>query len=203
MKFSQKLIGKLLFNIISVGSLVTLSACAEPVRETRTPVTETPPVTAPPVADTRVETTADLNLAQLTEAAAREGQFQTLTRAVEAAGLKDQLATPGPYTVFAPTDAAFDALPTGTLENLLKPENKDQLSKLIAYHVIPGQFTSNQLTSGEVKTVEGSPVTVNIDDATRTITVQDATVTQADIPASNGIVHVIDRVILPPDIPQT
>jgi uncharacterized surface protein with fasciclin (FAS1) repeats len=203
MKFSQKLIGKLLFNIISVGSLVTLSACAEPATETRNPVTETPPVTAPPVADTRVETTADLNLAQLTEAAAREGQFQTLTRAVEAAGLKDQLTTPGPYTVFAPTDAAFDALPRETLDNLLKPENKDQLTKLIAYHVIPGQFTSNQLTSGEVKTVEGSPVTVNIDDVTRTITVDNATVIQADIPASNGIVHVIDRVILPPDIPQT
>lgn len=201
MKFSQQPIGKLLFNIISIGSLVTLSAC-EPAPETRTPVTETPPVTAPPVADTRVETTADLNLAQLTEAAAREGQFQTLTRAVEAAGLKDQLATPGPYTVFAPTDAAFDALPRETLDNLFRPENRDELTKLIAYHVIPGQFTSNQLTSGEVTTVEGSPVTVNIDDVTRTITVGDATVTQADIPASNGIVHVIDQVILPPDIPQ-
>ncbi|TVP61609.1 MAG: fasciclin domain-containing protein [Nodularia sp. (in: Bacteria)] len=203
MKFSQKFIAKVLFNIISVGSLVALSACAEPVtQETAPPVTEAPPA-APPVADTRIETTADLNLAELTQAAAREGQFQTLTRAVEAAGLQDQLATPGPYTVFAPTDAAFEALPTGTLDNLLRPENKDQLTKLIAYHVIPGQVTSSQLTSGEVNTVEGSPVAVDVDDATQTITVNDARVTQADIPASNGIVHVIDQVILPPDFPET
>ncbi|MDB9318273.1 MULTISPECIES: fasciclin domain-containing protein [Cyanophyceae] len=203
MKFSQKLIGKVLFNIISIGSLVALSACAEPVTQTPPPVTQSPPVTAPPVADTRTETTADLNLAQLTQAAAKEGQFQTLTRAVEAAGLQNQLATPGPYTVFAPTDAAFDALPTGTLDNLLKPENKDQLTKLIAYHVIPGRFTSNQLTSGEVKTVEGSPVTVDVNDVTQGITVNNGKVTQADIPASNGIVHVIDQVMLPPDFPAT
>jgi uncharacterized surface protein with fasciclin (FAS1) repeats len=203
MKFSQKLIGKILFNILSIGSLVALSACAEPVTETPPPVTQSPPVTAPPVADTRTETTADLNLAQLTQAAAKEGQFQTLTRAVEPAGLQNQLATPGPYTVFAPTDAAFDALPTGTLDNLLKPENKDQLTKLIAYHVIPGRFTSNQLTSGEVKTVEGSPVTVDVNDVTQGITVNNGKVTQADIPASNGIVHVIDQVMLPPDFPAT
>ncbi|MDP5337667.1 MAG: fasciclin domain-containing protein [Nodularia sp. (in: cyanobacteria)] len=202
MKFSQKLIGKVLLNIITVSSLVALSACAEPVTQRTPPVTEAPPA-APPVADTRIETTADLNLAELTQAAAKEGQFKTLTRAVEAAGLQDQLATPGPYTVFAPTDAAFAALPTGTLDNLLKPENKDQLTKLIAYHVIPGQVTSSQLTSGEVKTVEGSPVKVNVDDATQAVTVNDARVTQADIPASNGIVHVIDQVILPPDFPET
>lgn len=197
MKFTQQLIGKGLLNIISLGSLVALSACAEP------PVTEAPPVTAPPVADIRVETTADLNLAELAQAAAKEGQFQTLTRAVEAAGLIDQLATPGPYTVFAPTDAAFDALPTGTLDNLLRPENKDQLSRLIAYHVIPGKFASNQLTSGQVNTIEGSPATVDVNDATQTITINNARVTQADIPASNGIVHIVDRVILPPDFPGT
>lgn len=205
MKVSQKFIKKVLFNIISLGSLVALSACAEPITQappSPPPVTETSPA-APPVADTRLETTADLNLAELTQAAAKEGQFQTLTRAVEAAGLQDQLATPGPYTVFAPTDAAFNALPAGTLDNLLKPENKDQLTKLLAYHVVPGQVTSSQLTSGEVKTVEGSPVTVNVDDATKGITVNDAKVTQADIPASNGIVHVIDQVILPPNFPDT
>ncbi|WP_414551664.1 fasciclin domain-containing protein [Anabaena sp. CCY 0017] len=202
MKFSQKLIGKILLNMITVGSLVALSACTEPVTRETPPVTEAPPA-APPVADTRIETTADLNLAQLTQAAAGEGQFQTLTRAVEAAGLQDQLATPGPYTVFAPTDAAFEALPAGTLDNLLRPENKDQLAKLIAYHVIPGQVTSTQLTSGEVKTIEGSPVTIDVDDATQGVTVNNATVTQADIPASNGVVHVIDQVILPPDFPGT
>ncbi len=205
MKVSQSIVEKTLFNIIGVGSLVALSACAQPVTQAppaAPPVTETPTTTAPPVADTRTETTADLNLAELAQAAAKEGQFQTLTRAVEAAGLKEQLATPGPYTVFAPTDAAFAALPKDTLDNLLRPENKDQLVKLIAYHVVPGQITSSQLTSGEVKTVEGNPVTVKAD-APGAITVNDAKVTQADIPASNGVVHVVDRVILPPNFPAT
>jgi uncharacterized surface protein with fasciclin (FAS1) repeats len=205
MKVSQNTIAKALFNILGVGSIVALSACAPrtvtEVPPAAPPVTETP--TAPPVADTRTETTADLNLAELSQAAAREGQFQTLTRAVEAAGLQDQLTNPGPYTVFAPTDAAFATLPAGTLDNLLRPENKEELTKLLAYHVVPGQVTSSQLTSGEVNTVEGTPVTINVDNATNTITVNDARVTQADIPARNGIVHTVDQVILPPNFPAS
>jgi uncharacterized surface protein with fasciclin (FAS1) repeats len=196
MKVSQNIVAKALFNLLGVGSMVVLSACA-PQR-----VTEAPPA-APPVAETRVETTADMSLAELSQAAAREGQFQTLTRAVEAAGIQEQLATPGPYTVFAPTDAAFAALPTGTLDNLLRPENKEQLTKLLAYHVIPGQVTSSQLTSGEVNTIEGTPVTVKVDNTTNAITVNGARVTQADIPASNGVVHTVDQVILPPNFPAS
>ena len=215
MKASKRVVEKALFNIIGIAGLVALSACAEPRRET--PTTNLPPVTQPPtiptvtppltttspVTPSPVGTTANRNLAELAQSAASQGQFQTLTRAVQAAGLNDQLTTPGPYTVFAPTDAAFAALPKATLDNLLKPENKQKLVKLLAYHVVPGQVTSSQLTSGQVKTIEGTPVTVKVDNTSKTITVNGAKVTQADIPASNGIVHIVDKVILPPNFPAS
>lgn len=213
MKASKGLVAKALFNIISVGSLVTLSSCAQPVTETPTatvpPIAETPAATVPPVAPTPITTasptgtTANRNLAELAQAAASQGQFKTLTQAVQAAGLNEQLTTAGPYTVFAPTDAAFAALPKATLDNLLKPENKQQLVRLIAYHVVPGQVTSSQLTSGPVKTLEGTPATVKVDSANKAIAVNGAKVIQADIPASNGIVHVVDKVILPPNFPAS
>ncbi|MBH8564397.1 fasciclin domain-containing protein [Nostoc sp. CENA67] len=211
MKASKGVVEKALFKMIAIAGLVALSACAEPRRETTTtnlpPVTQpptiptvTPPLTTTsPVTPSPVGTTANRNLAQLAESAASQGQFKTLTRAVQAAGLNNQLTTPGPYTVFAPTDAAFAALPKSTLDNLLKPENKQKLVRLLAYHVIPGQVTSSQLTSGQVKTIEGTPVTVKVDSTGKTITVNGAKVTQADIPASNGIVHIVDKVILPPN----
>ncbi|BAZ48647.1 beta-Ig-H3/fasciclin [Nostoc sp. NIES-4103] len=211
MKASKGVVDKALFKMIAIAGLVTLSACAEP--RTETPTTNLPPVTQPPTIPTvtppltttspvtpgPVGTTANRNLAELAQSAASQGQFKTLTQAVQAAGLNDQLTTPGPYTVFAPTDAAFAALPKSTLNNLLKPENKQQLIKLLAYHVVPGQVTSSQLTSGQVKTIEGTPVTVKVDSTGKTITVNGAKVTQADIPASNGIVHIVDKVILPPN----
>ncbi|RCJ39133.1 beta-Ig-H3/fasciclin [Nostoc minutum NIES-26] len=212
MKASKGVVKKTLFTIISVGSLVTLSSCAQPVTETPKatvpPIAETPAATVPPVAPTPVTTspvgtTANRNLAELAQAAASQGQFKTITRAVQAAGLNEQLTTAGPYTVFAPTDAAFAALPKGTLDNLLKPENKQQLVRLIAYHVVPGQVTSSQLTSGPVKTLEGTPATVKVDSASKAIAVNGAKVTQADIPASNGIVHIVDKVILPPNFPAS
>lgn len=200
MKASKGIVGKALFNIIGIGSLVALSACAQPVTETPTatvpPVAQTPITT---VAPTPTATTANQNLAELATSAASQGQFKTLIQAVQAAGLTEQLSTPGPYTVFAPTDAAFSALPKATLDQLLQPANKQQLVRLLAYHVVPGGTTSQQLTSGEVKTVEGSPVKVTVDRASNSITVNNAKVTQPDIPASNGIVHVVDQVLLPPN----
>lgn len=105
----------------------------------------------------------------------------------------------GQFTVFAPTDAAFAALPKGTLENLLKPENQETLQKILTYHVVSGAVESRTLRSGQVKTVEGSPVNVGVG-ANRRIRVNNARVTQADIRAKNGIIHVIDRVILPPGV---
>ncbi|MBE9180498.1 fasciclin domain-containing protein [Oculatella sp. LEGE 06141] len=132
----------------------------------------------------------------IVDIASTAGNFETLTAALTAAGLTDVLAGEGPYTVFAPTDAAFAALPEGTVEELLKPENREALIQVLTYHVVPGTVTSDQLSSGDVDTVEGSPVTVTVDDDM--VMVNEATVTQADIEASNGVIHVIDQVILPP-----
>ncbi|MEH1811238.1 fasciclin domain-containing protein [Nostoc sp.] len=201
MKASKGIVGKALFNIIGIGSLVALSACAQPVAET--PTATVPSTTVPPVTPTPTATIATQNLAELAKSAASQGQFKTLIQAVQAAGLTEQLAAPGPYTVFAPTDAAFSALPKATLDQLLQPANKQQLVKLLSYHVISGGITSQQLTSGEVKTVEGSPLKITVDRASNSVTVNNAKVTQPDIPASNGIVHVVDHVLVPPNFPAS
>lgn len=134
----------------------------------------------------------------IVDVAAASDTFQTLVSALNEAELAEVLQGEGPFTVFAPTDEAFAALPEGTVEELLKPENRDTLVKILSYHVVPGSLTSDQLTSGEVATVEGSPVTVTVQDSA--VTVNDASVIQPDIPASNGVIHAIDRVILPPDL---
>jgi uncharacterized surface protein with fasciclin (FAS1) repeats len=210
MKPSKSILQKALFSIVGVGSLFALSACGQPSAENTTPSAQTPtentspvaevtPTTTAPATQTPAGTTANKNFAELTQAGADQGSFKTLAQAYKAAGLEEQLTAQGPYTVFVPTDAAFNALPQGTLKNLLKPENKDQLVKLLTYHVIPGQVTSSQLTSGDVKTVEGTPVTIDVNSTAKTISINGAKVTQADIPASNGVVHVVDKVILPPN----
>jgi uncharacterized surface protein with fasciclin (FAS1) repeats len=131
--------------------------------------------------------------------AAANDSFETLTSALKAAGLTETLAGAGPFTVFAPTDEAFAALPQDALQELLKPENKAILVKILTYHVVPGKVTSNDLKSGGVKTVEGGEVNVKTDSAMG-VTVNDAKVVQPDIQASNGVIHVIDKVILPPDL---
>ena len=131
--------------------------------------------------------------------AASNDSFKTLTAALKAAGLAETLSGKGPFTVFAPTDAAFAALPQDALQELLKPENKDILVKILSYHVVPGNVASTDLKSGEVKTVEGGPVNVQVDSA-KGVTVNDAKVVQPDIKASNGVIHAIDKVILPPDL---
>ena len=125
--------------------------------------------------------------------------FKTLVAALKAADLVEILAGEGPFTVFAPTDEAFAALPEGTLENLLKPENKEKLGKILTYHVVAGGLMSTDLTSGEVETVEGNSVKVVIGED-KSVKVNDANVVKADIAADNGVIHVIDRVILPPDM---
>ncbi|MFT5664719.1 MAG: putative surface protein with fasciclin (FAS1) repeats [Gammaproteobacteria bacterium] len=132
----------------------------------------------------------------IVDTAVSAGNFTTLVAAVQAAGLVDTLKSEGPFTVFAPTDAAFAALPAGTVENLLKPENKDQLIAVLTYHVIPGKVMSGDIAGKrlEVKTVQGSMVDVN---ATDGVMVDGATVVAADIETINGVIHVIDQVILP------
>jgi uncharacterized surface protein with fasciclin (FAS1) repeats len=125
------------------------------------------------------------------------GQFKTLTTAINAAGLTATLEGPGPFTVFAPTDAAFAALPPGTVENLLKPENKAQLVAILTYHVVPGAVTSADVVKlTEAKTVNGNTVAVHT--TGKSVMVNNAHVVTTDIAASNGVIHVIDGVLLPP-----
>lgn len=134
--------------------------------------------------------------ADIVDTAISAGSFNTLVAAVKAAGLVDTLKGTGPFTVFAPTDAAFAKLPAGALQDLLKPENKKQLVAILTYHVVPGKVMSKDLAGKKTmaKTVEGSDVTV---DATSGVKVDQATVSKADIEASNGVIHVIDTVIMP------
>ena len=135
--------------------------------------------------------------ADIVETAVTNGSFKTLTAALQAAGLVETLKGKGPYTVFAPTDEAFKKLPAGTVESLLKPENKAQLAKVLTYHVVAGNVMSGDLKgkTTNTKTVEGSAV--RIDASGNNVKVNDAVVTQADVNASNGVIHVIDSVIMP------
>ena len=134
--------------------------------------------------------------ADVVDTAVAAGNFKTLVAAVQAAGLVDTLKGPGPFTVFAPTDEAFAKLPAGTVDNLLKPENKDKLVAVLTYHVVPGKVMAADVAGKETKakTVQGSEVTIN---GTNGVTVDGAKVIQADIVADNGVIHVIDAVILP------
>ena len=132
----------------------------------------------------------------IVDLAAKNKSFTTLVAALKAADLVETLSGEGPYTVFAPTNAAFAKLPKGTVANLLKPENKEQLKKLLTYHVVSGAVTSKMLKSGQVDSVEGSKITVKI--SRKTVMVNNAKVILADVKASNGVIHAIDTVIMPP-----
>ena len=131
--------------------------------------------------------------ADIVDTAVSAGQFKTLVKAVQAAGLVDTLKGPGPFTVFAPTDAAFAKLPAGTVEALLN--DKAKLTQILTYHVVPGKVTAAQVKSGQVKTVQGSPLTLN--KQASGVMVNDARVTKTDVMASNGVIHVIDTVVMP------
>ncbi|HLI20820.1 MAG TPA: fasciclin domain-containing protein [Stellaceae bacterium] len=129
--------------------------------------------------------------------AAAAGSFHTLSKALDAAGLVPTLQGPGPFTVFAPTDDAFAKLPPGTLATLLKPENKAKLVAILTYHVVPGKLMAADVVKAhELKTVNGAPLKINATGGT--VMVDDAKVTATDIVASNGVIHVIDAVMLPP-----
>lgn len=123
--------------------------------------------------------------------------LSTLVAAVKAGDLVEVLKGSGPFTVFAPTNEAFAKLPAGTVENLLKPENKDKLVAVLTYHVLPGKVMAKDLKSGQkIKTAQGSEITITLKDGRASV--NDANVTAADIQADNGVVHIIDTVILPP-----
>ena len=131
----------------------------------------------------------------IVDTASAAGSFSTLLAAAQAAGLVDTLKGDGPLTVFAPTDEAFAALPDGTVESLLKPENKAQLTEILTYHVVAGEVKSTDLSDGmTAATVEGGEITVDLGDS---VMINDATVVTPDVMASNGVIHVIDKVLMP------
>lgn len=188
--------------LIAVGAiagLVALSACGSDSND------ESSATDAPAATDAMTETTEAMT--EGTEAMAEEmnivetaigaGVFNTLVAAVTAAELADALTAPGPLTVLAPTDDAFAALPAGLVDCLLLPENKEALTAILTYHVIDGLVMSTDLANGDVPTLQGENVTVDVTDGAK---FNNATVVQADVTASNGVVHAIDAVLVPPSI---
>ena len=131
----------------------------------------------------------------IVDTAVAAGSFKTLVAAVKAAGLVDTLKGKGPFTVFAPTDEAFAKLPAGTVEKLLKPENKKMLTDILTYHVVSGKVMAADVKTMEAKTVQGSSAAIKVADGK--VTIDKANVVKTDIEASNGVIHVIDAVIMP------
>jgi uncharacterized surface protein with fasciclin (FAS1) repeats len=157
------------------------------------------PPTEPKAAEPKTEAAKDTKT--IVDIASSNGSFKTLTAALEAAGLTEALAGQGPFTVFAPTDAAFEALPKGTVETLLKPENKAKLVKVLTYHVVPGNVLAADLKTGKIKSIEGSEIKVTVNP--KGAMVNNAKVALTDVKASNGVIHAIDKVILPTETKTT
>jgi uncharacterized surface protein with fasciclin (FAS1) repeats len=181
-----------------VALALVLAACASPASSTPTPTamaepTVTPEPTAAPTEEPASQT--------IVEIAAEDGRFTTLVAAVEAAGLAETLSAEGPFSVFAPTDEAFAALPEGTLDSLLQPENKQQLTDILLYHVIPGRVMAEDAIAldGQMAdtALEGKQVAISVEMDSVYLN-ENAKVIMTDIEASNGVIHVIDSVILPP-----
>jgi transforming growth factor-beta-induced protein len=174
--------------VIHVIDAVILPPAAEP----------TPKPTPEPAAKTEAKPAATEEAKDIVDTAVAADGFKTLVAAVQAAGLVETLKGAGPFTVFAPTDEAFSKLPAGTLDDLLKPENKDQLTAILTYHVVPGKVMAADVVKlKSATTAQGGDVTITVEgDAVK---VNDANVTATDIECANGVIHVIDAVILPPD----
>ncbi|NJP12364.1 MAG: fasciclin domain-containing protein [Leptolyngbyaceae cyanobacterium RU_5_1] len=171
---------------------------AKPIQPQTSESAPTPNEVRPSQSQTSPAAAPQASGGTIVDVAAANRSFKTLTTAVKAAGLTEILSGEGPYTVFAPTDEAFAALPKGTVEMLMKPENKAKLQKVLAYHVLQGAVESSAIKSGSVRTAEGS--SVKFDVKGNQVMVNNAKVTSANIKASNGVIHAIDKVILPPDL---
>jgi uncharacterized surface protein with fasciclin (FAS1) repeats len=181
----------------AASALLVLGACSSSDPEGTASADTTSPTT---MAATAPSTSAP-EAQTIVDVAASNPQFSTLVAAVKAAGLAETLSGEGPFTVFAPTNEAFEQLPAGTVETLLKPENKDQLTGVLTYHVVAGQVMAADVEPGTVKTVNGASFTVSIDGGEVVITDgqgNKSKVVKTDISASNGVIHVIDTVLLPP-----
>lgn len=181
-----------MYKILSVAALAAvIGACSEPAAAPADTMAATPAATEPAPAVVEAK--------DIVDTAVSAGSFNTLVAAVQAAGLESTLRGAGPFTVFAPTDAAFAALPAGTVDDLLKPENKDKLVAILTYHVLPGEVMSSAIAGKtlEPATVQGATLKAT-GAADGTVTINDAKVVTADVDASNGVIHVIDKVIMPP-----
>lgn len=175
----MKVLRRSVFAALAIVAALTLSACGND--------SET-------ASETTTETTAP---GTIVDVAVGAGNFTTLVAAVTAADLVETLSGEGPFTVFAPTDEAFAALPAGVLDALLLPENKATLAKILTYHVVSGMVMAADVTDSDVATVEGQTVKLSTMGG---VMVNNATVISADVMASNGVIHAIDAVILPPDV---
>ena len=167
---------------------VALACQDQEVATTPAPTTQESPSTTESTASSQT----------IVETAIANGSFNTLVAALKAADLVDTLNAAGPYTVFAPTDEAFAALPAGVLDKLLLPKNKAALTKILTYHVVAGNVPASAVKTGPVPSVEGANLNLTADAGN--VTVNGAKVVQADVAASNGVIHVIDAVLLPPNL---
>ena len=181
--------------VVAVAAALTLSACSSSSDEATT-AESSAAVEESAIAEAD-EMVGETSPGTIVDVASANPDFSTLVAAVSAAGLVETLNGEGPFTVFAPTNAAFAALPAGVLDALLLPENKDALVKILTYHVVPGTVLAADITDGDVATVEGQNVTLSTANG---VTVNGATVLTADVLADNGVIHVIDTVLVPADV---
>ena len=184
---------------ITAGILLTACTSTTSTESTAEATSASSPMaaSAPASAEASMAASAEATAGNIVEVASANNDFSTLVTAVSAAGLAETLQGAGPFTVFAPTNEAFAALPPGVLDKLLLPENKEALAKILTYHVLPAAVMAADVTDGDVTTVEGEPVTLSTADG---VTVNGAKVITADVVASNGVIHAIDAVIIPPDV---
>jgi uncharacterized surface protein with fasciclin (FAS1) repeats len=174
---------------LGLAGLLVLAACGDD-EDDAAPATT---AAAAPATTTAVTDEAPAS-GDIVAVASAAPDFSTLVAAVQAAGLVETLQGPGPFTVFAPTNDAFAALPAGLVDALLLPENKDVLTKILTYHVVSGKVMAADVTAGDVATVEGGSLTITTDGGVK---IFDANVVQTDIEATNGVIHVIDQVLVP------
>jgi uncharacterized surface protein with fasciclin (FAS1) repeats len=178
----MKVLRPVAFTAVAIATALVLSACGSDSEKAME------------------ETTEQTSVGTIVDVASGAGNFSTLVAAVTAADLAETLSGEGPFTVFAPTDDAFATLPAGVLDALLLPENKELLARILTYHVVSGKVMAADVTDGDVATVEGQTVKLGTAGG---VTVNGATVISADVAASNGVIHAIDQVILPPDVDVT
>jgi uncharacterized surface protein with fasciclin (FAS1) repeats len=179
----------------AVMAALALAACSS----SSTTETSTTPAAASPsaAASSAAASSVPAAAGTIVEVAAANPDFSTLVAAVKAAELVDTLNGAGPFTVFAPTNEAFAALPAGLVDKLLLPANKATLTKILTYHVLPAEVMAADVKAGKAATVEGSEITITTDGGVK---VNEATVTATDVDASNGVIHVIDKVLVPADV---